>query len=633
MDASAALRSPALFLALLPALLLFGGLSCGGSPGGIIRTPAPSDVSAAPEQASAEPTERGLAAMQRHIAQREYWASENGEGLQAPNRVHNLRTYFEPTGIRVHDRTRAGSPELLALQLTGVGRGETLARLGPGEVSSEGAHVEIQRPGLLEWYENTPSGLEQGFTLHERPAGEGPLVLELAVAGGEAALHGDAVVFKTATGRRLRYSKLVATDANGSQLLAHMEVPAPDRLQLWVDETDAVYPLTIDPILTAVLDTQLESDQAFASLGWSVSGAGDVNGDGFADVIVGAYLYDAGQTDEGAAFVFLGSATGIADGSPATAATQLESDQDSAQLGFSVSGAGDVNGDGYADVIVGAHLYDAGLANDNDGAAFVFLGSATGIADGNPATAHAQLESNRGGAFLGNAVSGAGDVNGDGYDDVIVGAWHYQMGRGQNDEGAAFVFLGSAAGIVGTNPSTAHAQLEANQASAFLGVSVSGAGDVNGDGFADVIVGADFYSAGQEFEGAAFVFLGSATGIADGNPSTAHAQLESNQAFALLGISVSGAGDVNGDGSADVIVGANLYDDFDPRAVVKETNEGAAFVYLGTATGFVLLPEPSATASLISGAALLGWLHRRRRSPIGRGSVAVPEGSRPSPAN
>ena len=257
MDAHPALRSSAVYLALLPVLLLLlllGELSCGGGPSGIIRAAVPSDVSAAPEQASAEPTDRGFAAAQRHLAQREYRTSENGEGLQAPNRVHNLRTYFDATGIHVHDRTRAGSPELLALQLTGVGRGEALAQVGPGKVSSEGARVEIQRPGLLEWYENSPAGLEQGFTLKQRPAGEGPLVLELSVDGGEAALHGDAVVFKTATGRRLRYSKLVATDADGTLLVARLEVPAPDRLQLWVDETVAVYPLTIDPILTALMD-------------------------------------------------------------------------------------------------------------------------------------------------------------------------------------------------------------------------------------------------------------------------------------------------------------------------------------------------------------------------------------------
>ena len=119
-----------------------------------------------------------------------------------------------------------------------------------------------------------------------------------------------------------------------------------------------------------------------------------MNGDGYADVIVGAHYYDAGQSNEGAAFVFLGSASGIADGSPATAAAQLESDQAvSPYLGLSVSGAGDVNGDGYADVIVGAHYYDAGQSNE--GAAFVFLGSASGIADGSPATAAAQLESDQ----------------------------------------------------------------------------------------------------------------------------------------------------------------------------------------------------------------------------------------------
>jgi hypothetical protein len=601
MNSYPALRSPVLILALLPGLL--GELSCSRDPSGIISALPPSNVSAAAEQASAELADRGLAAVQRQIAQREYWASDNGEGLQAPNRVHNLRIYFEPTGIHVHDRTRTASPELLALSPMGIGRGETLARLEPGKVSSEGARVEIKRPGLIEWYENSPTGLEQGFTLNERPAGVGLLWLELAVAGGEATIDDDSVIFQTATGRRLRYSKLVATDANGRLLLARMKVPAQDRLELWVDESTATYPLTIDPILTAVADAQLEANQEGALLGFSVSGAGDVNGDGFADVIVGAGLYDAGQTDEGAAFVFLGSAAGIADGNPSTAHAQLESNQARARVGRSVSGAGDVNGDGFADVIVGAPYYDAG--ETDEGAAFVFLGSAAGIADGNPSTAHAQIESNQadaklGESFGGNAVSGAGDVNGDGFADVIVGAPYYDAG--ETDEGAAFVFLGSAAGIADGNPSTAHAQLESNQADAELGLSVSGAGDVNDDGFADVIVGAVLYDAGESAEGAAFVFLGSAAGIADGDPSTAHAQLESNQVSARLGFSVSGAGDVNDDGFADVIVGAIFY-------YAGEGREGAAFMFLGSATGIADGGPSTAHAQLESNQAdaRLGW--------------------------
>jgi hypothetical protein len=266
----------------------------------------------------------------------------------------------------------------------------------------------------------------------------------------------------------------------------------------------------------------------------------------------------------------MGTSFGLPNGNPANAATWLESDQAGAWMGISVAGAGDVNGDGFADVIVGASDYDAG--ETDEGASFVFLGGPTGIPSGNPSSASARLESNQADAYMGWSVAGAGDVDGDGYGDVIVGASDYD--DVETDEGAAFVFLGSASGIANGNPSTAAAQLEADQDYAWLGVSVAGAGDVNGDGYADVIVGASGYDAGKPDEGAAFVFLGSPTGIPSGNPASAAAQLTSSQADASLGMSVAGAGDVNGDGFADVIVGATDYDD-------SETDEGAAFVFLG----------------------------------------------------
>jgi hypothetical protein len=323
----------------------------------------------------------------------------------------------------------------------------------------------------------------------------------------------------------------------------------------------------------------LQSNQASANMGHGVAGAGDVNGDGYADVIVGAINYDDGETNEGAAFVFLGGPAGIANGNPSTATTKIQANQASADLGRSVAAAGDVNGDGYGDVIVGARFWDSNAMETNEGAAFVFLGSPAGIvASGNPANADAVIQSNQSAAELGRGVSGAGDVNGDGYADVIVGAYLYNAPEA--DEGAAFVFLGSAAGIADGTPTTAHAQLESDQAGALFGLSVAGAGDINGDGYADVIVGASSYDDVAINAGGAFVFLGGALGIGDGTADTADAKLTSTYASANMGESVASAGDVNGDGFADVIVGASVFDS-------PENDEGAAFVFLGSNRGIV----------------------------------------------
>ena len=117
-----------------------------------------------------------------------------------------------------------------------------------------------------------------------------------------------------------------------------------------------------------------ESNQANAYYGVSVATAGDVNGDGYGDVIVGAKSYDNGQTDEGRAYLYLGSSSGLA----TSAAWTGESDQESTSYGVSVASAGDVNGDGYGDDIVGAYAYDNGQTNE--GRAYLYLGSSSGLA-------------------------------------------------------------------------------------------------------------------------------------------------------------------------------------------------------------------------------------------------------------
>lgn len=303
---------------------------------------------------------------------------------------------------------------------------------------------------------------------------------------------------------------------------------------------------------------RLESNQKDARLGWSVASAGDVNGDGYGDMIVSAYRYDSGQTDEGVAFVYHGSATGIGP----VYARRLEVDQANASFGISVAAAGDVNGDGYGDVIVGAFLYDNG--QNDEGAAFIYHGSATGIG----AQYARRLEMDQAGAWFGYSVASTGDVNGDGYDDVVVGAFLYN--NGQNDEGAAFIYHGSATGI-GT---TADRRIEPDQAGAYFGYSVASAGDVNGDGFDDVVVGAYLYDHGQTDEGAAFMYHGSANGCG----TVYDRMIEPDQAGANFGAAVASAGDVNGDGYGDVVVGARSYDG-------NKTDEGAVFIYRGSANG------------------------------------------------
>jgi uncharacterized repeat protein (TIGR01451 family) len=179
--------------------------------------------------------------------------------------------------------------------------------------------------------------------------------------------------------------------------------------------------------LDAIADTQLEPNQASAFMGLAVSGAGDVNGDGYDDVIV---------TSGSKPFLYFGGSGGVDGIADVKLEIPISCSADS------VSGAGDVNGDGYDDVIVGSHFYDS--AQPGEGVAFLYYGSASGmdpIADG-------QFESNQNGAEMGWSASTAGDVDRDGYDDVIVGAHHYD--NGQTDEGAAFIYHGSSIATITT---------------------------------------------------------------------------------------------------------------------------------------------------------------------------------------
>jgi len=464
---------------------------------------------------------------------------------QAPNRAQNLRTYFTPEGIRVIRRTEQEPSWVWGLELVGVGGSNPPSVQRPDIVPSSN-RIEYRRGDILEWYLNQAQGLEQGFTIRRDP-GQAQLVVEMAVTGDLTPTlvdDGQAIDLVTPGGVRvLRYGELSASDTAGHPLPASMELRGcTDHrrcyLRLVVNVEAAVFPVTIDPVTTTPSWTA-EGTQANETFGRSVASAGDVNGDGYADIIVGAPYFDNGQTNEGGAFIFRGSPSGPS----STPSWAAEGDWESAYFGWSVAAAGDINGDGYADVIVGAYNYYNGA--QSQGRVYVYNGSPWGLST-TPSWTKVGGQTD---AYLGISVSSAGDVNGDGYDDVIVGADGYS--NGQSGEGRAFVYLGSASGLEDSPVWTA----EGNKSLAEFGHSVASAGDVNGDGFSDIVVGADQYTNDQSFQGRAYVYHGSPSG-----PETTPAwMVEGAGTRANLGVSVASAGDINGDGYADVVIGASGY--------------------------------------------------------------------------
>jgi len=291
-----------------------------------------------------------------------------------------------------------------------------------------------------------------------------------------------------------------------------------------------------------------------AALGYdffvSVAGVGDVNGDGYADVLV--VLSEYSGENRGVAYLYLGGATGLA----TTPATTF-SGPGSAQFWADGASAGDVNGDGYGDVVIGA----ANLTQ-----AYVYLGGAMGLA-----TTPVVTLTGPSGSSFGLSVASAGDVNGDGYADLVAG------GQGLSK---AYVYLGGA-----TGPGTTPVATLTGSYSSDLGNAVASAGDVNGDGYADLVVGAIGSSN-------AYVYLGGAMGLAAMPAATLAGPGGSN-----FGDAVASAGDVNGDGYADVVVGA-------PRA---SSIQGSAYVYLGGTSGVgttasATLSEPTSRDELFGGA-------------------------------
>jgi hypothetical protein len=333
---------------------------------------------------------------------------------------------------------------------------------------------------------------------------------------------------------------------------------------------------------------RFDGQSALNGAGYSVSDAGDVNGDGRPDVVLGApEASNNARTWSGSAYVVFGGASATRIDLAALGANgfRIDGAAETNRAGRAVSGAGDVNGDGRADVLVGAPFADHNGPNSghDSGSVYVVFGKAStttvdlaALGDGG-----FRIDGAAGDDLAASAVSGIGDVNSDGRADVLVGAPAADA-TGKPDSGAAFVVFGKSSTLtvdLGTLGDGGF-RIDGPSAGDHAGEAVSGAGDVNGDGRVDLIVGAPSADGFSSLTGAAFVVFGKTTPTAVDLAALGAGgfQIDGVAITDNAGAAVSGAGDMNGDGLMDVLVGA-------PEADNNGRNmSGSAYVVFGKAT-------------------------------------------------
>lgn len=477
--------------------------------------------------------------------QSNYHPVPRASGFRMENKNHRLTADFSSKGLDV----RAGRASW-GLALSGYGYGNELLAAVAVVPQVDGNRLEYRRDGLTEWYLNGPLGLEQGFTLAQS-LGDGrgdPLTLAFTLSGNLTTSIGsngrDAILTRADGTPDLRYRGLTAHDATGRELRAWMQVEG-ERLWLRVDDTDAQYPLVVDPFIQQAKLTASDGETN-NFFGRSVAISGDT-------IVVGSGLDDIGANiNQGSTYVFVKPAGGWSGALTESAKLIADDGGFDEQFGFSVGVSGDT-------VVVGAHFDDIGV-NGSQGSAYVFVKPAGGWSG--TLTQNAKLTASDGAPEdrLGQSVAVSSDT-------IVVGAGLDDIGVNGN-QGSAYVFVKPAGGWSGALNQNAKLTASDGVASDFFannGVALSGD---------TIVVGTESHDIGANLDqGSAYVFVKPAEGWSGALSENAKLTASDGAAGDVFGISAAVSGDTIVVGAGGDDIGANL-------------DQGSAYVFVKPAGGW-----------------------------------------------